>query len=223
MLQWNDGSWEHRAYWGANQITWGVDGTTSRRFMGALPATGQWVRLDIPAAQVGLEGHTLNGMAFTLYGGRATWDYVGKSTAPPPVTYQLTGTVAVSATALAGVSFNASSGANCTASNSVGQYTCTVPQNWTGSVTPALSGYSFTPTSRTYSSAVTANQSAQDYVASAVVIPTYQLTGTVAVGAAALAGVSFNASSGVNCTASNRVGSTPAPCRRTGRVASRQR
>src|SRR2546427_5543815 len=30
MLQWNDGTWEHRAYWGANLITysnWGVDGT----------------------------------------------------------------------------------------------------------------------------------------------------------------------------------------------------
>jgi len=24
MLQWNDGSWEHRAYWGANSITYGV-------------------------------------------------------------------------------------------------------------------------------------------------------------------------------------------------------
>jgi hypothetical protein len=46
--------------------------------MGTLPATGQWVRLSVPAAQVGLEGRTLNGMAYTLYGGRATWDYAGK-------------------------------------------------------------------------------------------------------------------------------------------------
>ena len=74
MLQWNDGSWEHRAYWGANLIAWGTDGTVSRRFMGALPATGPWVRLEVPAALVGLEGRTLNGMAFSLYGGRATWD-----------------------------------------------------------------------------------------------------------------------------------------------------
>ena len=78
MLQWNDGSWEHRAYWGANLIGWGTDGTVSRRFMGALPATGQWVRLSVPAAQVGLEGRTLTGMAYTLYGGRATWDYAGR-------------------------------------------------------------------------------------------------------------------------------------------------
>jgi len=78
MLQWNDGSWEHRAYWGGNLIAWGVDGTVSRRYMGALPAVGQWVRLEVPAAQVGLEGRTLNGMAYTLFGGRATWDYAGK-------------------------------------------------------------------------------------------------------------------------------------------------
>jgi len=81
MLQWNDGSWEHRAYWGANLLGWGTDGTVSRRYMGALPAAGQWVLLAVPAAQVGLEGRTLNGMAFTLYGGRATWDHAGKSSA----------------------------------------------------------------------------------------------------------------------------------------------
>ena len=56
MLQWNDGTWEHRAYWGANLIGWGTDGTVSRRYMGALPAAGQWVRLAVPAALVGLEG-----------------------------------------------------------------------------------------------------------------------------------------------------------------------
>ena len=79
MLQWNDGSWEHRAYWGANNIAFGVNGTDSRRFMGALPAAGQWVRLEVPASSVGLEGHVLTGMAFTLYGGRATWDHAGKA------------------------------------------------------------------------------------------------------------------------------------------------
>jgi hypothetical protein len=79
MLQWNDGTWEHRAYWGANQIGFGADGTDARRYMGVLPAAGQWVRLEVPAGSVGLEGHTLNGMAYTLYGGRATWDNAGKN------------------------------------------------------------------------------------------------------------------------------------------------
>src|SRR5262249_55721603 len=78
MLQWNNGTWEHRAYWGANQITYGFSGGTSRRFMGPLPAAGQWVKLSVPASQVALEGSVLNGMAFTVYDGRATWDAAGK-------------------------------------------------------------------------------------------------------------------------------------------------
>jgi hypothetical protein len=81
MLQWNDGTWEHRAYWGANLIAWGADGTVSRRFMGPLPAAGQWVRLAVPASAVGLEGRVVNGMAFTLYNGRATWDQAGRTPA----------------------------------------------------------------------------------------------------------------------------------------------
>jgi hypothetical protein len=71
MLQWQDGTdWEHRAYWGTNAIDLGVDGTDSRRYMGPLPAPGQWVRLEVPAGQVGLAGKTLTGMAFTTYGER---------------------------------------------------------------------------------------------------------------------------------------------------------
>jgi uncharacterized repeat protein (TIGR01451 family) len=85
MLQWYDGSWEHRAYWGQNLIT---GGSTPYHFMGALPPVGQWVRLEVPASAVGLEGRSLQGMSFTLYGGRATWDAAGKATqtttTPPP-------------------------------------------------------------------------------------------------------------------------------------------
>jgi hypothetical protein len=79
MLQWNNGSWEHRAYWGANNITYGIGGTPSRAYMGPLPASGQWVRLQVPASQVGLEGSTLKGMGFSAYGGRVTWDCAGKT------------------------------------------------------------------------------------------------------------------------------------------------
>jgi hypothetical protein len=89
MLQWREGSsWQHRAYWGAGNISWGTAaGTASRRYMGPLPATGAWVRLEVPASAVGLEGAVVNGMAFTLYDGRATWDYAGKSITPaqPPI------------------------------------------------------------------------------------------------------------------------------------------
>jgi hypothetical protein len=88
MLQWNDGSWEHRAYWGADSIAYGAGAQgASHLSMGALPATGQWVLLSVPAGRVGLEGSTLNGMSFSQFGGRATWDNAGKSAAiitPPP-------------------------------------------------------------------------------------------------------------------------------------------
>ena len=78
MLQWFDGNnWEHRAYWGQNLIGWGVDGTASRRYMGAIPPATGWVRLEVPASLVGLEGVTITGMAFTLAGGHAWWDRAG--------------------------------------------------------------------------------------------------------------------------------------------------
>ncbi len=68
---------EHRAYWGANNLAYGTDGTVSRTNMGALPQTGQWVRLEVPAHAVGLEGKIVEGINFTLYSGRAAWDSAG--------------------------------------------------------------------------------------------------------------------------------------------------
>ncbi|HTS21077.1 MAG TPA: hypothetical protein VMN79_04630, partial [Casimicrobiaceae bacterium] len=96
VLQWYDGNWEHRAYWGPNLISgWGVDGTNSLRSMGPLPPAGQWTQLAVPAALVGVEGQMLSGMAFSLYGGRATWDYAGKIASSS--TFQITGTVTLGA------------------------------------------------------------------------------------------------------------------------------
>lgn len=83
MLQWHDGTWEHRAYWGENLIPFGNDGTVSRQFIGLLPSAGRWVRLEVPAALVGLEGRPVNGMAFTLWDGTATWDCAGKRSSDP--------------------------------------------------------------------------------------------------------------------------------------------
>jgi len=78
MLQWNAGQWEHRAYWGENRIPWGKDKTASRQPMGPLPAAGQWVRLEVPAAHVGLgAGAQINGWAFTQFGGTVYWDRAG--------------------------------------------------------------------------------------------------------------------------------------------------
>jgi hypothetical protein len=86
MLTWNDGSEDHRAYWGAKTIDWGTNNSPGRRYVGVLPSTGQWVRLSVPASAVGLEGSTVTGMGFFLVGGRATWDNAGIATAVAPAT-----------------------------------------------------------------------------------------------------------------------------------------
>jgi RHS repeat-associated protein len=116
-------------------------------------------------------------------------------------TRTVSGTVTASGAALVGVAFAASNGGACTSSNASGQYTCTVPYTWSGSVTPSSSGYIFTPASRSYSNVV-ANQTAQDYTASI----TYVVSGTVTTGGSPFAGVAFAASNGGVCTSSNASG-----------------
>jgi hypothetical protein len=84
MLQWNDGSWEHRAYWGENVIPWGADNSPSRFRAGDLPEAGKWVRLEIEAKQVGLNaGANINGWAFTQHDGTCYWDKAGIVTQTP--------------------------------------------------------------------------------------------------------------------------------------------
>jgi len=94
MLQWRTDSWEHRAYWGASLIGWGVEGSNSRRRLGPLPRSDEWVRLEVRAADVGLSGAVVNGMAFTLWGGRAAWDYAGVRVVQPTLRVSVTPTAA---------------------------------------------------------------------------------------------------------------------------------
>ncbi|HEX3726904.1 MAG TPA: PSD1 and planctomycete cytochrome C domain-containing protein [Pirellulales bacterium] len=78
MLQFNDGTWEHRAYWGANTIEAGTDGTPSRLAMGPLVPTGRWVRLEVDAKALGLAvGGTVTGMACSQFAGHVYWDRAG--------------------------------------------------------------------------------------------------------------------------------------------------
>jgi len=84
MLQWYAAGWEHRAYWGADLIPWGISGTPSRAPRGPLPFAGEWVRLEVPAAAVGLVNATVSGLAFTASAGRVVWDRAGVWSAPQP-------------------------------------------------------------------------------------------------------------------------------------------
>jgi hypothetical protein len=78
MLQWNSGKWSHRAYWGGNLIDWGKDKTAERKHHGDLPKAGEWVRLEIKVADVGLKpGAMINGWAFTQFDGTTYWDKSG--------------------------------------------------------------------------------------------------------------------------------------------------
>ena len=76
----------------------------------------------------------------------------------------VSGTARVNGLPVAGVAFAASGGGSCSPSNSAGQYSCAVLDGWTGSVTPSHMGYSFTPSSRSYTS-LAADDPAEDYAA----------------------------------------------------------
>jgi len=85
--------------------------------------------------------------------------------------YTITGTVKVGEIALENVVMTGLPGTVKT--NASGQYSGTVNYGWTGTVTPTLAGYMFSPVSRSYTS-IAANQSGQNYAAT--VIPTIQVT-----------------------------------------------
>lgn len=68
-------------------------------------------------------------------------------------------------------------GVKTTTADSNGDYTINVSSGWSGTVTPSLSGYEFTPTNRVYSNVV-ADDPAEDYTALAVT-PTPTITSTI--------------------------------------------
>ena len=83
MLQWNDGTWNHRAFWGEDKINFGEIGsdTPAHKPMGPLPAVGEWVRLEVNPVDVGLNPESvLNGIGFVQLGGTAYWDMAGVAT-----------------------------------------------------------------------------------------------------------------------------------------------
>ena len=80
MIQLNDGNWEHRKVWGSDDIVYGRRDKSYAAYQraGELPQTGEWVRLEIDASEVGLKPNAkVTGMAFTQFAGRAFWDAAG--------------------------------------------------------------------------------------------------------------------------------------------------
>ena len=78
QLQFNDGNWNHRAYWGEDRCHGAGAKGPSNHHIGDLPEVGKWVRLEVDASVVGLKpASKLNGWAFTQFGGTVHWDKAG--------------------------------------------------------------------------------------------------------------------------------------------------
>ena len=155
------------------------------------PTAFDWVGLYVPGtnnyAQLGWRyttGAASGSVPFAIPAGAAPGTYelrllkdngyfLYKTSNPFTVNAALSGTVTLNGAPLAGVAFAASgTGASCGSSNAAGQYSCSVPPGWSGSVTPSLAGYSFTPASRSYTN-VTANQTGQNFIATAAAATLY--------------------------------------------------
>lgn len=85
MLQFHDGTWEHRAYWGEDKcVLAGTPNGPQHFSAGPLPPTGKWVRLEIEAEKLNLQADALvHGMAFTQFDGTAYYDQPGISSVFP--------------------------------------------------------------------------------------------------------------------------------------------
>ena len=94
------------------------------------------------------------------------------ATAWTQVSIRITGSVTLGGAPLANVQMSGLPGNPTT--NASGVYDTTVPAGWDGTVTPMLSGYSFTPATRTYAD-LTLDQTGQDYTAAYVTIPSREV------------------------------------------------
>jgi len=77
-------AWEHRAFWGEDLAYQGKLGTSSRLPMGKVPEAGRWIRLEIPAQDIGLKpGTEVTGIGLRQFQGSVYWDKIGLKTRLP--------------------------------------------------------------------------------------------------------------------------------------------
>ncbi|MFC1764296.1 LamG domain-containing protein, partial [Planctomycetota bacterium] len=132
-------------------------------------------------------------------------NYTASAVSPP--TQVISGYVRTSGSVgVPGVSVVANNGGGSTATNSQGFYLLNVPHNWSGQVIPALGGYVFSPSQRSYVN-VTSSQNNQNYTVSAVPPPSQVISGYVRTsGSVGVAGVSVAANNGGGSTTTNSQG-----------------
>ena len=88
MVQYHVREWSQRANWGdPDAIPYGKKDSPEKLLMGELPASGQWVRLEVSVDKLGLApGSRITGMAFTQMDGTCYWDKAGIVSANDPAT-----------------------------------------------------------------------------------------------------------------------------------------
>ncbi len=156
----------------------GLPGSPSTNAQGAYTATVStgWSGTATPT----LSGYSFSPVSQTYT--NVTSDQTQNYTATQVAMFTISGSVKLSGTGLADVIMNGLPGNPAT--NSQGAYTATVSSGWSGTVTPTLSGYSFTPASQAYTN-VTSSQTL-DYTASQL---TLTISGSVKLDGTGLANV----------------------------------
>jgi mono/diheme cytochrome c family protein len=86
MIQFYEGSWNHRAVWGLEgAIPYGKVRTPEHVVVGDLPKPGEWVKLEVASERLGLKpGMKVTGYAFTQAGGTVYWDQLVMSSRVDP-------------------------------------------------------------------------------------------------------------------------------------------
>ncbi|MEC9046723.1 MAG: PSD1 and planctomycete cytochrome C domain-containing protein [Planctomycetota bacterium] len=84
QLQFYSRTWDHRVRWGVAAHGAGRANGADHR-AGDVPRVGEWVRLEVDIADVGLAvGDVVDGWAFTQVGGTVYWDEAGVRSYGPP-------------------------------------------------------------------------------------------------------------------------------------------
>jgi len=104
----------------------------------------------------------------------------------------ISGLITCSGAALSGVNLTFTNGVAAVQTDGTGAYSQKVPQGWSGTVTPTLAGYTFTPASNDYANVAT-DQTDQNYTAAIVQVT---ISGRVMLGANPFSGVEMQISTG---------------------------
>jgi len=161
-------------------------------FTGVIESSGQtYYSLDVPGddpATAGVIEGGVSGDMVVFYVNDQVADqsasWVGSTnvhlnlTAPAPSTHTISGNAGVASATL---SYD-NGGPQTATADGDGAYSFAVPHNWSGTVTPSKTGYTFSPTNLNYYN-VTADQTGQDYNATLI---TFTITGNAGTAGAVL-------------------------------------